>query len=103
MSEGNKPYDPRSDKDWIDQVVKTFTWEETEGGWVFWGDCPRCGHGMFKEVVLTRRPVVAGASERALPAPARPETVQCNCTALHPGQGAEVKGCGACGVMELEL
>jgi hypothetical protein len=67
-----------------------------------WGPCPRCGHALNIQQVITT-PVVDAGGRGLLDAlrrrknPTTPPTVDvgCDCQELHPGAPEPVHGCGA--------
>jgi hypothetical protein len=101
------PYEPCSTDGWIKAVAERFAWQELDEDLLLWGDCPRCGHGIYKLVHVHRELVLPGpqegALERAVSRATRDEVVRCNCAAVHEGAGPGASGCGAAGVLTLEL
>jgi hypothetical protein len=92
-ADGEIPYEQISEQDWGRAVASSFRYRSAYGAWMYFGQCPRCGHDtatIVGEGIIMRQ--IVPADPQPAPVTLPKLTVHCQCS--HP-HGTGKTGCGA--------
>jgi hypothetical protein len=91
------PYRHITEDHYAERAAETFVIEETPGGPVLRGPCPRCSDPMFFPLFsdVFRGTLPDGTQPSASTTADDFEPILCTCRGEHPNRPAEYDGCGA--------